>query len=158
VCEHFGIDEAKPWKKLSKTHRDILLFCAAEEQIYIRYKSRYGRRRAYYTYYEGVMSWLQRRHEETESEWAREKTEEYMRQIPCPTCKGSRLKPESLAVTVGGINIAELTAMSVKKSLDFIGSYELSERETHIAERVLKEIRERLGFLVDVGLDYLTVD
>ena len=158
VCEHFGIDPSKPWRKLSKTHRDILLFGAGEEQIYIRYKSRYGRRRAYYTYYEGVMTWLQRRHEETESEWAREKTEAYMREIPCPTCKGARLKPESLAVTVGGINIAEITAKSVKSALAFIDDVRLSEREAQIAERVLKEIRERLGFLVDVGLDYLTVD
>jgi excinuclease ABC subunit A len=158
VCEHFGIDATKPWKKLSKTHRDILLFGSGEEQVYIRYKSRYGRKRSYYTYYEGIIPWLQRRHEETESEWAREKVEQYMRQIPCPVCKGSRLKPESLAVTVGGINIAELCAMSVRKAVVFMDGFELNDRERHIAERVLKEIRERLGFLVDVGLDYLTVD
>ncbi len=158
VSEHFGIDDSKPWKKLSKTHRDILLFGSGEEQVYIRYKSRYGRKRSYYTYYEGVIPWLQRRHEETDSEYAREKVEQYMRQIPCPACKGARLKPESLAVSVGGINISELCAMSVKKALVFIDAIELNDRESHIAERVLKEIRERLGFLVDVGLDYLTVD
>ncbi len=158
VCEHYGIDNTKPWKRLSKTHRDILLFGAGDEQIYIRYKSRYGRRRAYYTYYEGVIPWLQRRHQETESEYARERVEQYMRQIPCPTCGGARLKPESLAVTVGDSNISELTGRSVRRALEFIGDLELSDRERQIAERVLKEIRERLGFLVDVGLDYLTVD
>jgi excinuclease ABC subunit A len=158
VCEHFSIDETKAWKKLSKTHRDILLFGSGEEQVYIRYKSRYGRKRSYYTYYEGVIPWLQRRHEETESEYAREKVEQYMREIPCPKCHGARLRPESLAVTIAGANLADLGAMSVKNALSFIGSLELSERETHIAERVLKEIRERLGFLVDVGLDYLTVN
>ena len=158
VCEHFGIDPTKPWRKLSKTHRDILLYGAGDEQVYIRYRSRYGRKRQYYTYYEGVIPWLRRRHEETESEHARERVEQYMREIPCPACKGARLRPESLAVTVGGINIAELTSRSVKGALEFLRDLELSERDARIAERVLKEIRERLGFLVDVGLDYLTVD
>ena len=158
VCEHFGIDSTKPWRKLSKTHRDILLFGAGDEQVYIRYKSRYGRKRQYYTYYEGVIPWLQRRHEETESEWARERVEQYMREIPCPACKGARLRPESLAVTVGEINIAELTSKSVKDAVAFIHQLQLSDRDQQIAERVLKEIRERLGFLVDVGLDYLTVN
>ena len=158
VCEHFGIDATKPWRKLSKRDRDVLLYGSGDEQVYIRYKSRYGRKRSYYTYYEGAMPWLQRRHDETESEWAREKVEEYMREIPCPACKGARLKPESLAVTVGGANIAELCSKAVKDALAFIDTIELNDREGHIAERVLKEIRERLGFLVDVGLDYLTVN
>jgi excinuclease ABC subunit A len=158
VCEHFGIDDKKPWKKLSKTHKDILLFGSGDEQVYIRYKSRYGRKRSYYTYYEGVIPWLQRRHEETDSEYAREKVEQYMREIPCPSCHGARLRPESLAVTVGGVNISELCGMSVKNALRFIAEFRLSDREVQIGERVLKEIRERLGFLVDVGLDYLTVD
>jgi excinuclease ABC subunit A len=158
VCEHFGIDASKPWRKISKTHKDVLLYGAGDQQVYIRYRSRYGRKRQYYTYYEGVIPWLQRRHEETESEHARERVEQYMRQIPCPACKGARLRPESLAVTVGGINIAELTAKSVKDAVVFVRELELSDRDMQIAERVLKEIRERLGFLVDVGLDYLTVD
>ncbi len=158
VCEHFSIDPAKPWKKLTKAHRDILLFGAGDQQVYIRYRSRYGRKRQYYTYYEGVIPWLQRRYDETESEGARERVEQYMRQIPCPACKGARLKPESLAVTVGGINIAELTAKSVRDAVALVREIDLSERDMQIAERVLKEIRERLGFLVDVGLDYLTVD
>ena len=158
VCEHFGIDETKPWRKLGKRATDILLFGSGDEQVYIRYKSRYGRKRSYYTYYEGVIPWLQRRHEETESEYAREKVEQYMREIACPHCHGARLRPESLAVTVGGANISELCAMSVRSALAFMDAFELNSRETQIAERVLKEIRERLGFLVDVGLDYLTVD
>jgi excinuclease ABC subunit A len=158
VCEHFGINDSKPWKKLTKTDRETLLYGAGDEQIYIRYRSRYGRQRSYYTYYEGVIPWLQRRYEESESDSARERIEQYMRQIPCPKCKGARLRPESLAVTVGDINIADLTAKSVKSAVEFVNDLQLSDRDTQIAERVLKEIRERLGFLVDVGLDYLTVD
>jgi excinuclease ABC subunit A len=158
VCEHFGIDGTKPWRKLTKRDKDVLLYGSGDEQVYIRYKSRYGRKRSYYTYYEGVMPWLQRRHDETESEWAREKVEEYMREIPCPGCGGARLKAESLAVTVAGLNIAELSSKAIKDALAFIDTIQLNDREAHIAERVLKEIRERLGFLVDVGLDYLTVN
>jgi excinuclease ABC subunit A len=158
VCEHFGIDDTKVWRRLSKTDRETILFGADDEQIFIRYRSRYGRQRSYYTYYEGIIPWLQRRYEESESDSARERIEQYMRQIPCPKCQGARLKPESLAVTVGGISIAELTSKSVKDAVAFVGELQLTDRESQIAERVLKEIRERLGFLVDVGLDYLTID
>jgi excinuclease ABC subunit A len=157
ACEHFKIDSGVPWRRLKDRQRDILLYGSGDEQIHIKYRSRYGRMRSYYTYYEGVIPWLKRRYEESESDAARERIEQYMREIPCPACNGARLRPESLAVKVGGINISALCDRSVRGALEFVDMLELNDREAHIAERILKEVRERLGFLVDVGLDYLTV-
>jgi excinuclease ABC subunit A len=145
-----------PWKKLPKKARDVVLW-GSEEEIYVRYKNRYGRTRSYYTTYEGVLPAVGRRHAETESDSQRDKLEQFMREIPCRACGGARLKPETLAVTVGGLNIAQLTDRSIRDTLAFTSTVELSEREHMIAERLLKEIRERLRFLVDVGLDYLTL-
>src|SRR5919206_688816 len=145
-----------PWKKLSKKARDILLY-GSDDEIYVRYKNRYGRTRSYWTTYEGVLPAVERRHAETDSDTQREKLEDFMREIPCRACGGARLKPETLAVTVGGRNIAELTDRSIKDTLAFTHDVELTDREHMIAERLLKEIRERLQFLVDVGLDYLTL-
>ena len=156
VGETHGIDLDAPWKRLTKAQRQILLY-GSDEQIYVRYKNRYGRQRAYHTTFEGVVTNVERRHRETESESQREKLEQFMREIPCRVCKGQRLRPESLAVTVGGLNIAELTDLSIRKARAFVDDVQLSEREHMIAERLLKEIRERLRFLVDVGLDYLTL-
>jgi excinuclease ABC subunit A len=156
VGEAHGIDLDLPWKRLTKAQRQILLY-GSEEQIYVRYKNRYGRQRAYHTTFEGVVTNVERRHQETESEAQREKLEQFMREIPCRACKGQRLRPESLAVTVGGLNIAQLTDLSIRKTLVFVDEIQLSERELMIAERLLKEIRERVRFLVDVGLDYLTL-
>jgi excinuclease ABC subunit A len=145
-----------PWKKLPKKARDVVLW-GSEEEIYVRYKNRYGRTRSYWTTYEGVLPAVGRRHAETESDSQRDKLEQFMREIPCRACGGARLKPETLAVTVGGLNIAQLTDRSIRDTLAFTSTVELSEREHMIAERLLKEIRERLRFLVDVGLDYLTL-
>ena len=145
-----------PWKKLSKKARDVLLF-GSDEEIYVRYKNRYGRTRSYWTTYEGVLPAVERRHAETESESQRDKLEQFMREIPCRACGGARLRPETLAVTIGGLNIAELTSRSIRETLAFTDSVDLTEREHMIAERLLREIRERLRFLVDVGLDYLTL-
>jgi excinuclease ABC subunit A len=145
-----------PWKKLPKAARDVLLY-GSDESIHVRYKNRYGRQRSYWTTYEGVLPNIERRHAETDSDSARERLEQFMREIPCRTCKGARLKAESLAVTVGGLHIAQLTDRSIRDTLTFVDTIELSERERMIAERLLKEIRARLGFLVDVGLDYLTL-
>jgi excinuclease ABC subunit A len=147
-----------PWRRLSRAARDVLLY-GSDEEIFIRYRNRYGRLRSYHTTYEGVIPNLERRHDETDSDHARSRIEQYMREVPCRTCKGARLRPESLAVTVGERNIAELTSLSVEGTLRFLEKLEaeLSERESMIAERLLKEIRARLGFLVDVGLDYLTL-
>jgi excinuclease ABC subunit A len=158
TADAHGFSLRTPWRKLPKWARDVLLY-GSEKEIYIRYRNRYGRQRSYHTTYEGVIPNLERRHDETESDHARWRIEQYMREVPCRACKGARLRPESLAVTVGDLNIAELTSLSVIATLSFLeelGS-RLSEREQMIAERLLKEIRARLGFLVDVGLDYLTL-
>ena len=156
VAQTHGFSLQAPWKKLGKKVQDILLY-GSDEQIFVRYKNRYGRQRSYHTTYEGVVNNVDRRHTETDSESQRERLEQFMRQIPCRACKGQRLRPETLAVTVGGVNIALLTALSIRDTLEFVGRMELSEREQMIAERLLKEIRERLRFLVDVGLDYLSL-
>jgi excinuclease ABC subunit A len=156
VSEAHGFSIRTPWRKLSKRARDVLLY-GSEEEIYVRYKNRYGRVRSYYTTYEGVIPGVERRHAETDSDSQREKLEQYMREVPCRACGGARLKPESLAVRVGGLNIAQLTSRSIRDTLRFFEETELSDRERMIAERLLKEIRERLTFLVDVGLDYLTL-
>jgi excinuclease ABC subunit A len=157
VAEAHGFSTATPWRKLPKKARDVLLYGSTEE-IYVRYKNRYGRTRSYYTTYEGAMSVVERRHAETDSDSQREKLEQFMREIPCRACGGARLKPETLAVRIGGINIAQLTSRSIRDTLAFFDEVELSEREHMIAERLVKEIRSRLGFLVDVGLDYLTLN
>jgi excinuclease ABC subunit A len=157
VGEAYDFDPATPWEKLSDEQRRVLLY-GADEQVYVRYKNRYGRTRAYHTTYEGVVPYLNRRYAEAESDSVRERVESYMREVPCPTCKGARLRPESLAVTIAGRNIAEVSAMSVGEAAAFFTGLELSDRDAFIAARVLKEINARLGFLLDVGLDYLTVD
>jgi excinuclease ABC subunit A len=152
-----GFSLETPWKKLGKKAKEILLY-GSDEEIYVRYKNRYNRQRAYHTTYEGVVWTIERRHDETDSDTQRDKLEQFMREIPCRSCGGARLKPESLAVTVGGLNISELTRRSIRDTLAFVQDMQLSEREVMIAERLLKEIRERLRFLVDVGLDYLSLD
>ncbi len=152
-----GFDLDTPWERLTKKAQKALLH-GHEEQVHIRYSNRYGRERSYYTDFEGVIPWVQRRHGESESDAMRERFEGFMREIPCPACKGHRLKPVSLAVTVGGASIAKVSSMSIRECATFLAGFQLSERDTHIAERVVKEINARLGFLLDVGLDYLTLD
>ena len=147
-----------PWRKLTKKQREVFLYGTDDDQIYVRYRNRYGRTRAYHTYFEGVVPWLDRKREESESDYVREKLEEYMREVPCPACKGSRLKPESLAVTVGDVNIAELCRMSISETDKFLRTFEWTEREHLIGDRIIKEVTSRLGFLIDVGLDYLTLE
>jgi excinuclease ABC subunit A len=156
VAETHGYSLRTPWKKLAKRARDVFLY-GSDEEIHVRYKNRYGRTRSYWTTYEGVLPAVERRHTETDSDSQRDKLEQFMREIPCRSCGGARLRPESLAVTVGGLNISDLTSRSIRDTLAFIETIDLSEREHMIAERLLKEIRERLRFLVDVGLDYLTL-
>ena len=156
VGDAHGFSLDTPWKRLPKKARDVVLY-GSDEEIYVRYKNRYGRQRSYYTAYEGVIPNLERRCRETDSDASREKLEQFMRETPCRACRGLRLRPESLAVTVADLNISQLTDLSIRKTLDFLEAMALSEREQMIAERLLKEIRSRLGFLVDVGLDYLTL-
>jgi len=156
VADSHGFSTSTPWKKLPKKVRDVVLY-GSDEEIYVKYKNRYGRTRSYWTTYEGVVPVVERRHVETDSESQRERLEEFMREIPCRACGGARLRPETLAVTVGDLNISQLTSMSIRDTLSFTRAARLSEREQMIAERLMKEIRERLQFLVDVGLDYLTL-
>jgi excinuclease ABC subunit A len=158
VAEDLGFSTATPWKKLKKSAQKVVLFGGGPKQVLVQYKNRYGRKRSYKTRYEGVIPWLQRRHKESESDRAREQIEGYMREVPCPVCNGDRLRPESLAVTVHGKNIAEVGNLSIRKAGEFFAGLELSERDRLIAERVLKEVNERLRFLLDVGLDYLSLN
>jgi excinuclease ABC subunit A len=159
LADAHGFSLDTPWRRLGSRAKDVVLY-GSDKDIYVRYRNRYGRQRAYWTTFEGIIPNVERRHQETDSDYAREKYEQYMREVPCRTCKGARLRPESLAVTVGDLNIAELTALSVSGALRSLEDLpaRLTEREAMIAERLLKEIRARLGFLVDVGLDYLTLD
>ena len=145
-----------PWIKLSQKAKDAILN-GYEYEVHVRYKNRYGRVRNYSTGFEGVIPFVERRHSETDSDYSREKYEAYMRETPCPACKGSRLKPEVLAVTLGGKNIAEICELSIEDCAVFLKELKLAAREAKIAERVMKEVHARLGFLLDVGLEYLTL-
>lgn len=145
-----------PWRKLSAKAKEAVLH-GYEYEIHVKYRNRYGRVRNYSTGFEGVVPFIQRRHSETDSDYSREKYEAYMRETPCPVCKGSRLKPEVLAVKIGGMSISEVAELSIAKAAHFLKSVDFTEREAKIAERVLKEVHARLGFLLDVGLDYLTL-
>ncbi|MEW2441854.1 excinuclease ABC subunit UvrA [Micromonospora marina] len=154
-AEHFDIDT--PWRALPSRAQKTILH-GSDDQVHVRYRNKYGRERSYYTGFEGVVQWIERRHTDTESEWSREKYEGYMRDVPCAACGGSRLKPEVLAVTLAGKSIAEVCNLSVGEAADLLAGIELTDRQKMIAERVLKEINARLKFLLDVGLDYLSLD
>jgi len=158
LAEAYGFSVHTPFAKLKRAHQKVVLYGAGDRRIHLQYRNRYGRTRSYFTHYEGVVPYLQRRHAEAESEHMREQIEGYMREVPCPACGGARLRPESLAVTVGGRNIHELCDMSIGAAAAFLRGLELSERERTIAERVLREVDARLRFLLDVGLDYLTLN
>jgi excinuclease ABC subunit A len=158
VAEATGFSTATPWRRLRKGDRKVVLYGAGSKQVLVQYKNRYGRRRSYHTRFEGVIPWLERRHSESESDRVREQIEGYMRLVPCPACAGARLRPASLAVTIGGRNIAEIGELSIRRTAEFFAGLELSERDRLIAERVLKEVNERLRFLLDVGLDYLSLN
>jgi excinuclease ABC subunit A len=147
-----------PFKKLTKAQQKVLLYGSGTKQVHVQYRNRYGRTRSYFTHYEGAVPYLQRRHSEAESDYMREQIEGYMREVPCSDCGGARLKPESLGVTVGGRNIYEVCNLSIAKSAEFLATVELSERDRMIAERVVKEVNARMRFLLDVGLDYLTLN
>ncbi len=156
VAEDHDIDLDRPWAKLSAKSKKIVLN-GLPGTMTVRFKNRYGRIRQFNTTFEGVIPWIKRRHESAESDWSREQYEGYMRQVPCSACGGARLKPSTLAVTVNDRNISEVCDLPISESAAFLRSLELSERDRMIAERVVKEIDARLGFLLDVGLDYLTL-
>ena len=151
----FSIDT--PWSRLPAAAQRALLY-GYNDQVHVRYKNRYGRERSYYTNFEGVVPYIERRHSEAESDSSRERFAGFMREVPCPTCQGARLKPVSLAVTVDSRSIAEFCALPIGELAKRLLSLELSERDMQIAGRILKEVNARLGFLLDVGLDYLTLD
>ncbi len=157
LAEKYGIDLDASWRDLPEEHKRLVLHGTEGERIYVSYRNRYGRRRQYMTQFDGVVDNLARRYLETDSEYRREKIEEFMSHVPCPKCEGARLRPEALAVTVGGKNAHEFTQLSVTEAQRFFDDVEFTPREWLIGERVVKEIRERLGFLVDVGLGYLTL-
>jgi len=152
-----GFSVNTPWAKLPEAARNALLH-GYGDQVHVRYKNRYGRERSYYTNFEGAIPYISRRHSEAESDSSRERFAGYMRQVPCPSCHGTRLKPLTLAVTMDGRSIAEYCALPIGELAKQLRTLELSERDQVIAGRVLKEINARLGFLLDVGLDYLTLD
>ncbi|NDA41620.1 MAG: excinuclease ABC subunit A, partial [Actinobacteria bacterium] len=150
----FSLDT--PWSKLSAKAKEAILN-GYDYEVHVRYRNRYGRVRNYSTGFEGVIPFIERRHAETDSDFSREKYEAYMRETPCPVCKGTRLKPEVLAVTLGGKNIAQICELSIDECATFLKEIKLGTREAKIAERVMKEVHARLGFLLDVGLEYLTL-
>jgi excinuclease ABC subunit A len=151
----FSLDT--PWKKLSVKAKEAVIN-GFDYEVHVKYKNRYGRVRNYSTGFEGVVPFIHRRHSETDSDYSREKYEAYMRETPCNVCKGARLKPEVLAVTIGDKSIADVCLLSIDDCASFLNGIQLSARESQIAERVLKEVNARLGFLLDVGLDYLSLD
>jgi excinuclease ABC subunit A len=152
-----GIDVDAPFEELSAAHRRLILDGGGDTVYTVSYENRFGRRRRYTTTYEGAIPWLERRYRDSESEAAREGYRQFMREVPCATCDGGRLNPVSLAVTVGGINLRDLSSLSLRRTAEFFDELELSDRDRQIAALVVKEIKARLGFLVDVGLDYLTL-
>ena len=157
VARSLKFDIDKPFAQLTAKQREAVLQGTGERQIQVSYTNRFGRKREYRTTYEGVIPFLRRRHENSESDSARAYYEEYMREVPCPTCGGARLNPLALSVTVGGQSIFELSSHSIRGTMDALEGLDLSERDATIAEAVLKEVRSRLQFLLDVGLDYLTL-
>jgi excinuclease ABC subunit A len=158
IADRYEIDLDAPWQELSEEEQNRFLYGTDGERIYVSYRNRMGRRRAYTMAFEGLVPSLERRYRDTDSSQQRERIEEYMSFRPCPVCHGARLKPEVLAVTVGDRNIHEFTQMSVTRAIEFLDGLELTDTEQLIGSRVIKEIRERLTFLDNVGVGYLDLD
>ncbi len=158
LAHFYSFDLNTPFDKLVKKVQEILLYGSGDEQVTFWWEDNRGKRHTYQKPFEGVLSNLERRFRETESDTIREDLAPYMNVMPCPTCKGARLKPEALHITVGGKNIQQVTALPIRDCQSFFANISLSDKESEIARRILKEINERLGFLVNVGLDYLSLD
>jgi excinuclease ABC subunit A len=158
IADRYEIDIDKPWRELTEEQQNLFLYGTGGDKVYVTYRNRMGRRRAYMLAFEGIVPSLERRYRETDSAGQRERIEEYMSFRPCPVCKGARLKPEVLAVTVGDRNIHEFTQMSVTRAAEFLEGLKLTETEELIGRRIIKEIRERLAFLENVGVGYLQLD
>ena len=158
IAERYEIPTDVPWAELTEQQQDYFLYGTGGDKVYVQYRNRMGRRRSYMVDFEGIVKSLERRYRETDSSSQRERIEEYMSFRPCPVCKGARLKPEVLAVTVADKNIHEFTRFSVTRALEFLADLGLTETEELIGHRIVKEIRERLTFLHDVGVGYLNLD
>jgi excinuclease ABC subunit A len=158
IADRYEVDLEAPWQDLSVEQQNLFLYGTAGDRVYIQYRNRMGRKRSYMLAFEGIVKSLERRYKETDSSQQRERIEEYMSFRACPSCNGARLKPEVLAVTVGERNINQFTQMSVARALEFLEALELTEVEQLIGARIIKEIRERLSFLDNVGVGYLTLD
>ena len=158
IAERYGVDLEAPWEELPEEHRDLFLQGTNGEPVQVTYRNRYGRRRSYATRFEGIVKNLQRRYRETDSEWTREKIEEYMSLRACPVCGGARLRAESRAVLVAATRIEDFCALSARRALEWLAEVELSETDRHVARLILREISERLQFLENVGIGYLSMD
>jgi excinuclease ABC subunit A len=158
IAERYAIDLDTPWDRLSAADREFFLHGTNGDRVRVTYRNRFGRRRSYATRFEGIIPSLERRYRETESDFAREKIEEYMTLRPCPECQGARLRPESRAVLVAGTPIQEFTGLSARRALEWVRELELSDHDRRIARLVLREIEERLQFLENVGIGYLTLE
>jgi excinuclease ABC subunit A len=158
IAERYGVNLDAPWQELPRAHRELFLYGTDGQSVRVSYRNRYGRRRSYATRFEGIVANLQRRYRETESELTREKIEEYMSLRACPACGGARLRAESRAVLVGGTRIEDLCALSATRALEWLADVELSETDRHVARLILREISERLQFLENVGIGYLSMD
>ncbi len=158
IAELYEIDLEAPWEDLSQEQRDVFLNGTNGEPVQVTYRNRYGRRRSYATRFEGIVTNLQRRYRETDSEWTREKIEEFMSLRACPACGGARLRPESRAVLVGGTRIEDFCALSARRALEWLEQVELSETDRHVARLIVREISERLHFLENVGIGYLSME
>ncbi len=157
ISERYEVDLETPWQELDDEQRDFFLHGTNGDKVTVKYRNRFGRSRSYTTSFEGIVPNLERRYRETDSDWAREKIEEYMSVVPCPECEGARLRPESRAVLVAGTPIHEFTELPAKRALEWVRALELSEQERRIARLVLREIEERLAFLENVGVGYLSM-
>ncbi|HEV7586042.1 MAG TPA: excinuclease ABC subunit UvrA [Solirubrobacteraceae bacterium] len=158
IAERYGVDLGAPWEDLPDEQRDLFLYGTNGEPVQVTYRNRYGRRRSYATRFEGIVKNLQRRYLETDSEWTREKIEEFMSLRACPVCGGARLRAESRAVLVAGTRIEDFCALSARRALEWLEEVELSETDRHVARLILREISERLQFLENVGIGYLSMD
>jgi excinuclease ABC subunit A len=158
ISERYDVDLETPWQDLPDEARDFFLNGTKGERVQVSYRNRFGRRRTYSTQFEGIIPNLERRYRETDSDYSREKIEEYMTLRPCPDCKGARLRPESRAVLVSGTSINEFTSLPARRALEWVGDLELTDHDRRIARLVLREIEERLRFLNNVGVGYLSMD
>jgi excinuclease ABC subunit A len=157
ICAEKAIPMDVPWAKLTAKQQKVLMHGAGSGKVEVRYKNRFGRTRSYHATFEGAVTWIQRRHADTESDSQREQFEGYMREVPCPACGGARLKPFTLAVTVDGHTIHDVASVSIREAAALFDRLEISDRDRIVADPILKEVNSRLGFLLDVGLDYLSL-